>query len=192
MAERRSVPVRPSEPPPARHAPRLHPRRRETRAATPNRWGRFRSGTGSIPPASTTWSATSPPPTPQNARPANSAAAYGRPSLFWTRSATSPRSHRGEPGLPGHLKAIRPGRGLDHPDLEQDLSANGDRCSATRSWPPPSSTASTIIAESSPSTAPATASRTDSQPSNETGTTQPDSMPTMQPAAAARTYLGGR
>lgn len=48
------------------------------------------------------------------------------------------------------------------------------RSSATRSWPPRSSTASPTTARSPRSTAPATASRTDSPPSNGTETTQPE------------------
>lgn len=54
----------------------------------------------------------------------------------------APRTSRGEPGLPGHLPALR--EGFDHPDLEQDLQRmgpglrrRGPRRRHSRPAPPP-------------------------------------------------------
>lgn len=54
----------------------------------------------------------------------SSAAICGQRFSWSTRWATSPRTRRGQPGLPGHLKALR--KGLDHPGLEQDQPAGDE------------------------------------------------------------------
>ncbi|CAM5512800.1 hypothetical protein STENM327S_04235 [Streptomyces tendae] len=84
---------------------------------------------------------------------------YLRPPSWWSTRWCSTSCWNGprRTWLPGHLQALR--EGLHHPDLEQVLRRAGPGASsATRSWPPRSSTAR--ISEVVPITATATGSRT--------------------------------